>query len=289
LSLVEGMRRQFPDVKVDGSVWSALQAELLDRDVALLQTYWVDTQLRGKDPKLQGPEWIINSRRGRVSVTAGMQRYPGDSRRGLDHLLPPGLGPEEHMRRARALESPFRPGIGADDDTGFAARALAIFGPRLLKWRLLQLAAFRRCVLALEPLALSLRGSQPESVNKVASNKNPAVMAFLAVLLRWPDVTQAQQYVLGFPIWGNIGACGVLRDLPPKTTSTDAVESFLDSSEAAAAVRLQAAAPPPRDAAKLWTATLEDRQSLAGSIISVRRGGGPNSSTNLAVCFHRLR
>ena len=152
--IVEDMALQFTNVSAV-LPWASAKSKLSATYTSRLQAYWVDTQLRGKDPGHQGPEWK-SMRRAKLGAAAGLQRFAGDSKRGLDHLLEPGLGKEEHMRQALLLSSPFKPSVESDDDTTFAVKALALLGPYLGTWRRQQVSAFKKCVRAVKGVAMAL-------------------------------------------------------------------------------------------------------------------------------------
>ena len=94
-----------------------------------LQVYWVDTQLRQRCPTPQDPEWAPQRARARLAAALGEQRHAGDPRKGLDHILPPGLGRDAHVRHAVQLDPPFSVNGVSDDDTRFAARAVGLLRP----------------------------------------------------------------------------------------------------------------------------------------------------------------
>ena len=70
-----------------------LVQKLVREDVCRLQAYWVDSQVRGRSGYEQGPDWAAQVRKGALAASLGYQRHPGNSKRGLDHLLPPCLAP----------------------------------------------------------------------------------------------------------------------------------------------------------------------------------------------------
>ena len=140
-----------------------------------------------------------------------MQRAPGNSSRGLDHLLPPGLGREKHMEAARALPSPYRPGTVTDPDLRFAAYTMAVWGPAIEPWRRQQQQLLLGLVEAMRPLANALRRLMPDTVKRVAAKKDPAMVALVTILIRWPDRHLAVEYVRGHKIVGHIESSGVFR------------------------------------------------------------------------------
>ena len=66
-----------------------------------------------------------------MAAALGQQRSPGNSRLGVDHMLPPGLGAKEHARRSSSLRSPFAAVLALDDDLEYAVLALYVFGDRV--------------------------------------------------------------------------------------------------------------------------------------------------------------
>ena len=61
----------------------------------------------------------------------GAQRAPGDSKHGLDHLLEPGLGREEHIKQAHMQQNPFGQDMPMDQDLDFAVDAMVRWGSHL--------------------------------------------------------------------------------------------------------------------------------------------------------------
>ena len=92
--------------------------------------------------RLAGVElWPLGSFRayqwhqGISEAAVGRQRAAGDSRKALDHLLPPGLSKEAHMQQAFSTPSPFHRLDTIDPDLMFACMALRVWGPLLPVWR----------------------------------------------------------------------------------------------------------------------------------------------------------
>ena len=74
-----------------------------------------------------------------------------------------------------------------------------MFGDR--SYRPLQLRNIVKTVArAVQPLELALDGHRSFASNHVAAAKRPAFLAIMSVLLRWPDLTQAQDLVHGYRI-----------------------------------------------------------------------------------------
>ena len=91
--------------------------------------------------------------KGLLSASLGAQRYPGNAKQGLDHLVPPGTGKERHIEIACACPSPFAPGRAVDRDICFATRCMAIYGPYFETFCGFQLD-YLKDVVKLEPAAI---------------------------------------------------------------------------------------------------------------------------------------
>lgn len=209
------------------SVWSAIL--LCESDIASLQACWVDSQLRGRDPIHQGPEWIAEKNRNQVKAALGSQRAFATSKRGLAETIPRGVSKLEHLETALELESPFAPDFEMDDDLGFCFRAFGLLGPILRRWRQSQPNVWWRLCSALKSLDEYLGSIMPPTVAAIASMKRPAVFACLASLLRWPDRDLPTAYIEGFPAVFDIASSGVFRSLQEGPSSKS--DFFGDSAD----------------------------------------------------------
>ena len=140
----------------------------------------------------------------------GQQRAIGDSTKGLDHLLPPGLTPEQHMRQARQLLSPFGVDATADEDMLFFSYVIARLGPWITHWRNLQRARLHRVVRCFDSILAYARKHAVHTVRAVAGDCNPIATAVMTALLKWPDRGQPVEYVRGFRIMGDFQPSGGL-------------------------------------------------------------------------------
>ena len=161
-----------------------------------LQEFAVWQQMRGEPFASLGPTPIFG--RDRTFIYSGLsgQRYPSSSSRGLDHLLPPGLGVETHMAQSALLPSPFKATSSLVQQNSDVSSAVAQ---------------------ALVPLEDWLATMRSPSAAMVAASKRPAFCATLAILLRWPDLSLGSSLVEGFPIVGVLANSGVFRHVTPST------------------------------------------------------------------------
>ena len=233
-------------------------AKALDKfDLAPLQAFWVYLKENGHTGTDAPPEWRAQRQRGLAAAAVGTQRAAGDSSAGVDHLLPPGLGRDEHLRQARGLLSPFRACLPLDLDLQFAIEALAVFGPRVSAWRGPRQRLLRRLLPALRPLQLHLDAHRVPTSRAVASDRNVALMAFLTVLLRWPDRDQPQRYLRGFNVMGNISETSVFRKIG--SAPIEDLETQFFGTPAIEALDELLASKPPKDHKDIFDLTVEEQ------------------------------
>ena len=88
----------------------------------------------------------------------------------------------------------------------------------------------------------------PETVRHVAKIKDPAFVALMTILLRWPDRTLAAEYVVGHKIVGHIEAAKVFRPLPTNEITQDEFEEGFLGKGAKAFIDSIVNRPPGKDA-----------------------------------------
>ena len=121
------MQAQLPHLPASHPAWACTRHWEED-DLRILQAFWIYIKSRGHISLECGPDWSMQKRRAQVSARLGSQRAPGDSKLGLDHLLPPGLGRELHMQQAQQQQNPSGNDLPLDTDILFAAEAMVRWG-----------------------------------------------------------------------------------------------------------------------------------------------------------------
>ena len=249
-TFVAEMRSIFSDQRYANIDW---HIPVRDSDLAALQTYWVHTQIRGRIPHSQGPDWSSQRYKAKAMAALGTQRATSDSSRGLDHIFPPGLGRDAHLRKAKDLPSPLAPTAHHDDDLAFALQALSVWGPYISKWRAQQMTSLDNLKKALAKVNAQLVSTMDPYVSHVAADRFPAGIAASVILLRWPDRKLPTCFTEGFSIIGDIKESGIFKRLPDSKEPVDlkkdfygkAAEDFIDNLEDPKAT------PIPKNAAKL--------------------------------------
>ena len=215
MSTTPGPSRGSPTLERDPDVaWQQVHERLAACGLVSLQAYPMRRRLRQEPWEMLGPVPIWGRMRSAIFAGLTGQRYPSSSAKGLDHLLPPGLGKEEHVAQAKRLpSSPFHPADWPEPDVSFVVQALGVwqqFLPAYSQRLRHTLKAVEKAAQTLRPFLESVRCV---SANKVAQSKRPAFVATMACLLRWPDREMARQLVRGFAIVGSLPPSGVFRGI----------------------------------------------------------------------------
>ena len=163
------------------------------------------------------------------------------------------------MAAALQLNSPFSPVRWPDEDVQFVASTVAVWQDSLPALARRQRAVLKSLAKAVEPLRVCLAKLLCPCAQKVAASKNPAFVALLTALLRWPDHGQASCFVHGFPIVGDVAFSGVFRLVPtPAEAPPESVSDWL-LRDAQRAVHDLLHLPPPRYADDILAQTLAER------------------------------
>ena len=256
-SLTDDLKVTFGQFEVDAPLWDTILCRLQACRLEQLQFFSAWTRMQGHEWQHLGP--IPVTSRDRAAIYAGLsgQRHPSSSSRGIDHLLPPGLGPEAHMEEAQRQPSPFTPSCWPETDVSFVVQAVVV-------WReyLPQLAAKLRKTLktvaqALEPLETKLHTFRSLSARQVAAGKKPAFIAAMSSLLKWPDRLQAINLLRGYNIVGEFESSGIFR--PIKAAAPRDLETWLGT-EAETAIANILHSRPPRFADDILKVTLEEQE-----------------------------
>ena len=209
--------------------------------------------MKGHDNLECGPDWAMQTRRAQVIAKLGSQRTRGDSKHGLDHLLAPGLGKDEHIVQALQQGNPFGQDMPMDTDLDYAMEAMIRWGVHLGTWRNHQRHALLSCLRIMQPLRDALQGLKSHTALAVAAERDVAGIAFLTAIMRWPDRAQAKGYLEGFEIVGNIQTSHIFRPIAP----TDLEQDFFGPA-AVAEVQEALRAKPPLHAEAIYRLTLEE-------------------------------
>lgn len=256
-SLVHEMQSMFHEFPIPQQVWETTQYNLSRCHLQQLQAYSAWSRMRGGDWEHLGPCHVDALARTRIFAGLSGQRYPSSSSRGLDHLLTPGLGKDQHMAESQLLPTPFAPTPWPEPDVSFVVDALFVWQTYLVS-----LSSKLRRILgavagALLPLELALDAHRCPSSKLVAASKKPGFMALLTALLRWPDRDQPSCIIQGYHIVGDLPSSGVFRPVDPGPevdpqswlgpVATQAVDTLLSSR-------------PPRFAEDIFKVTCEEQE-----------------------------
>ena len=101
--IVHEMQTHFTGISLADTVWTSIAAGCRSCDLTALQQYTAWQRMRGQPWEVLGPQPLLGRDRAAIMASFGHQRFAGDTNKGLDHLLSPGLEPEEHMRQGQSL------------------------------------------------------------------------------------------------------------------------------------------------------------------------------------------
>ena len=248
--VVQGMQLCFPDCPVPSGVWNTL-AELPLWD---LQSFSAWCRCQGLTWQVLGPTHLSKVDRSALFAGLSGQRYAAGSARGLDHVLPPGLGCDTHIKQALQLPSPFRLRPWPDPDVSFVIYTIQVWQKAVPGLARYLSSLLKKVIVLLEPLELELSRFRVPSAQRVAQQKRPGFVAFLTAILRWPDLDQPQQLLLGYPIVGDVQPSGVFRPVLPPAVST--LDAWLQ--DAQTVVDRICQSKPPLHAADILSTTLEE-------------------------------
>jgi len=240
--IVHEMQTHFTGISLADTVWTSIRRRLQVCDLTALQQYTAWQRMRGQPWEVLGPQPLLGRDRAAIMASFGHQRFAGDTNKGLDHLLSPGLGPEEHLRQAKALPSPFRFRPWPEDDVLFVLEAVCVWREFLpaLTSRLRHIV--KTVVTAVQPLNQALTSFRSEASKRVAGAKNPAFLSLCTALLRWPDTRQPLHMVQGYPIVGDMEATGIFRPVDPGPEA--AMDDWLGPNAINAVDRIVTSRPP---------------------------------------------
>lgn len=180
-------------------------------DLRSLQAYTAWQKRRGCTGECLGPHPLLAQDRATVFAGLSGQHWSSEATRGLDPLLPPGLGKDSHLAEAQLLPDPFHSRPWPEDDVQFVIEAVTVWRQRLPWYAETQRKVLKQVARALAPLEASLDCFRVSSSRRVASEKRPGFAAFLTVLLRWPDWGQPLNFIQGYDIVGTVEMSGVFR------------------------------------------------------------------------------
>ena len=210
----------FPECVLAPDTIFDLQRRLSHCDLPALQGYYVWRRLRGLSVDELGPQHL--TRRDRATIYCGLtgQRHAADSSKGLDHLLPPGLGKTGHIAASESLSSPFVAQDWPEQDVTFVLDAVCTWRTSLPAYAAKLRHILKTVATATAPLEQALEPWRVESAARVATAKRPGFVAVMSILLRWPDLFQAQCMVRGYPIVGEIESSGLFRPVAAKEVAS---------------------------------------------------------------------
>ena len=261
--LIQEIQMQFPSVEWESSRlnWDDIRHEVDKVDILTLQAYWMSATIRGRNPLELAPAWQDQKDKALHQAGIGSQRATSQSTRGLHPLLPPGLGKEAHIKEAMSMPGVYDGELRIEDDLWFAVQEMITFGEWHTNRRGYVMHQWQSLKDALKKVDKYLIGLQHKEVHRVAAESAPALVAAATALVRWPDRTQGERYVRGFPIVGMNEDTGVFRRLPDTVDSKDeSVDSLLGAHASKCLQRILQSDPSEEFAEEIWKQSVDEVQ-----------------------------
>lgn len=264
--VVRHMQVTFARAPVQPEVWSDVLVRLKACRLWKMQYFAAWMRLRGANWVSLGPTPIAARDRARIYAGLSGQRFPADSGKGLDHLLPPGLTKEGHMSASLDLPSPFAPSAWPELDISYVVEALGVWREFLPRFAAEQRQVLETIARAVAPLDTALQAFKSPSALQVASQKRPAVVAVLTALLRWPDTSQAWCLVEGYKIIGDFPSTGLFR--PVAATGDPSLSDWQGQAAIDAVDTLIRRGPPLHHHEILEITQAEQKAQFCGPFVS---------------------
>ena len=105
--VVQALQAQFLEYSIPSPLLDQTRHRLQTCKLSWMQYFTAWSRQRGDEWECLGPTLVLPRDRSALFASLGGQRYASDSKRGLDHALPPGLGKHRHMEEAQLLPNPF--------------------------------------------------------------------------------------------------------------------------------------------------------------------------------------
>ena len=108
-AVIAHMQAALPMIPPEAHIWTTTCHNLAECRLSDLQAFWAESQSRSLAPSSLGPDWGSQRNRSQLLASLGMQRAAGNSKRGLDHLIKPGMGKDRHVLLATRARNPLSP------------------------------------------------------------------------------------------------------------------------------------------------------------------------------------
>ena len=246
-AVIQEMKTFFPDCPVQDDVWLETTRRLSACQLWELQAYFAWCRLHGHDTFSLPPSHLTRRDRTQVFASLSGQRYPGNSSKGLDHLLPPGLGKEGHLEASSLLRSPFRHQKWPGPDVAFVIHSLWVWQASLPTKTAKLRHIMRTVARALLPLEEALK------VHRVESAQATGIHGLHYCALTLAGCVPAT--ATPDPIVGELEYSGIFRTVPGKAVPCLS-QWFADGP---AAIDRILASRPPLHYEDIYLATKEEQ------------------------------
>jgi hypothetical protein len=264
-----------PDFVVNHSAWFQDMVSMLPANLPedLMQETWLNFQRVPIETLIAFRTWQNRPDQHGTDIESVRTRQMADRQiniAGAHGLPPPLLSPtltqEEHLQQAMDMKHPFTFEPAIECDLSYAIQRASILGPDAVPWRTKVMSHLRTLSRALKPLDTLLLSMRP--VQHVFG-MNPAFIAAMISILRWPDRSLPMGLIAGFQIVGDLEPGLILRQIPCTNADT-ADKQFFGPASAHIVEDLCRHSRPMPNAADIHDATLEEQSlGLCGPFMRV--------------------
>ena len=150
-----------------------------------------------------------------MHAAAGKQHRASGTVAAQTNLVESGLGPHGHVTAAMHVTHPFAADPVLERDLLFVIEAYAHIGPAIEARRRRRLHVLRKIARATKPLDVHALAQRHTAVADAPGLK-PVFVAFLVIMMRWPDQGLPSRLVYGFELTGDLDPSGVHRPIEPR-------------------------------------------------------------------------
>ena len=224
------VQKLFPPEYTCGVDWPVLQ-DLLLADTFCDYHEFLEYRQYDSDLPL-GPALLLDDSKAVRAWKAGEQKGHFFSKDPIPQLIPLGLTEDDHFDRctqnAKAGVFPFQDLRNAELDVAFAAWQTVRYRDNLANWRSANVSVVRQLADRLRPLNARL---QKSSQCAVSGNMHVALLAYLLVLMRWPDYSLAQRFLTGFRVVEMPDVTGVFRAFDDVLSASISKKTLIDGAD----------------------------------------------------------
>jgi hypothetical protein len=230
-------------------------------DLRLFDNFGLYLTETGAPPTATGPDLQALWAKSPAHAAAGKQHRPSAAAAAMPSLVEEGLGPQQHQEKAQEVAHPFQEDAPIERNLLFAIIATARLGPTVKTRRKRRMKLLRQISEALKELDDHAKAQRHVRV-ATAPGLAPMMVAYMVVLLAWPDRELPRKLVYGFEIAKLLASSHIYRPIEAKAIGAKVAleegEELLGSHAATFVDNLTRTMQPSDMARTVWGLTMEE-------------------------------